>query len=107
MSGPLQDAVMASGFCDDCSKLLREFTDHLMRFWKELELKIKEVFREVGRCNCFTISPGGKTSSDLPSLHFICGRNIAATRYCLCGHICREEKTVADYIILKYYNASK
>ncbi|XP_030575377.1 vacuolar protein 8-like [Archocentrus centrarchus] len=63
---------MASGFCDNCSKLLREFADNLLRVWRELELKIKEVFREVGQCNCFRIPPEGKTAFDLPSLHFIC-----------------------------------
>ncbi|XP_039898511.1 vacuolar protein 8-like isoform X2 [Simochromis diagramma] len=63
---------MASGFCNTCSQLLKEFADHLRSAWRELELKIKEAFREIGRCNCFRISSERRTAFDLPSLRLNC-----------------------------------
>lgn len=76
----VQDAVMASGFCNTCSQLLKEFADHLRSAWRELEIKLKEAFREIGRCNCFRISSERRTAFDLPSLRLNCGRKIAAMR---------------------------
>lgn len=73
-----QDAVMASGFCDKCSRLLREFAVNLRRVCRDLEHKIREVFREICRCTCFGSSPERKTAQELESLHLMCGRNVAA-----------------------------
>ncbi|KAM4542073.1 uncharacterized protein PAE49_018842 isoform 2-T2 [Odontesthes bonariensis] len=61
---------MASGFCDSCSRMLREFAAHLRRLWGELEHKIREVFREIVRCTCFT--PERRTAHDLSSLPLMC-----------------------------------
>ncbi|XP_042078330.1 vacuolar protein 8 isoform X2 [Haplochromis burtoni] len=63
---------MASGFCNTCSQLLKEFADHLRSAWRELEIKIKDAFREIGRCNCFRISSERRTAFDLPSLRLNC-----------------------------------
>ncbi|XP_041828397.1 vacuolar protein 8-like [Melanotaenia boesemani] len=60
---------MASGFCDNCSRLLKEFAARLRRFWGELELKVREVFRAIVRCTCFT--PERRTARDLSSLYLI------------------------------------
>lgn len=91
----VQDAVMASGFCNTCSQLLKEFADHLRSAWRELEIKIKEAFREIGRCNCFRISSERRTAFDLPSLRLNCGRKIAAMRI-FYGNRSRRTKTEAD-----------
>lgn len=91
----VQDAVMASGFCNTCSQLLQEFADHLRSAWRELEIKIKDAFREIGRCNCFRISSERRTAFDLPSLRLNCGRKIAAMRI-IYGNRSRRTKTEAD-----------
>ncbi|XP_072221776.1 uncharacterized protein [Leuresthes tenuis] len=61
---------MASGFCDSCSRMLREFAARLRRLWGEFEHKIREVFREIVRCTCFT--PERRTARDLSSLPLMC-----------------------------------
>ncbi|XP_008285681.1 vacuolar protein 8-like [Stegastes partitus] len=62
---------MASGLCDSCARLFREFADLLRRVWGELEHKIKDVFREIGRCTCCRITPERRKAHDLPSLHLM------------------------------------
>ncbi|XP_037603222.1 ankyrin and armadillo repeat-containing protein [Sebastes umbrosus] len=44
---------MASGFCENCSRLLKEFIVHLRKVCREFEQKIREVFRELCQCTCF------------------------------------------------------
>ncbi|KAI9537664.1 hypothetical protein NQZ68_022325 [Dissostichus eleginoides] len=48
---------MASGFCEDCSRLLEEFNFHLRKVCREFERKIKTIFRELCECTCFSVSP--------------------------------------------------
>ncbi|KAI4799194.1 hypothetical protein KUCAC02_017865 [Chaenocephalus aceratus] len=48
---------MASGFCEDCSRLLEEFNFHLRKVCREFERKIKPIFRELCECTCFSVSP--------------------------------------------------
>ncbi|KAK1875511.1 Vacuolar protein 8 [Dissostichus eleginoides] len=48
---------MASGFCEDCSRLLEEFNFHLRKVCREFERKIKTIFRELCDCTCFSDSP--------------------------------------------------
>ncbi|KAK1875496.1 Vacuolar protein 8 [Dissostichus eleginoides] len=48
---------MASGFCEDCSRLLEEFNFHLRKVCREFERKIKTIFRELCECTCFSDSP--------------------------------------------------
>ncbi|XP_047467929.1 vacuolar protein 8-like [Mugil cephalus] len=66
---------MASGFCDKCSRLLREFAVNLRRVCRDLEQKIREVFREICRCTCFGSSPERTAAQELQSLHLMCGDN--------------------------------
>ncbi|KAM9709011.1 uncharacterized protein ACNS7B_001115 isoform 2-T2 [Menidia menidia] len=61
---------MASGFCDKCSRLLREFGARLRIHWKELVHKIRDVFRQIVQCTCLT--PERRTAHDLSSLPLIC-----------------------------------
>nr|XP_033935801.1 vacuolar protein 8-like isoform X2 [Pseudochaenichthys georgianus] len=51
------ETVMASGFCEDCSRLLEEFNFHLRKVCREFERKIKPIFRELCECTCFSVSP--------------------------------------------------
>ncbi|XP_034713795.1 ankyrin and armadillo repeat-containing protein [Etheostoma cragini] len=48
---------MASGFCEDCSRLLKEFTVQLRKVCREFQQKIMEVFRELSQCTCFRNTP--------------------------------------------------
>ncbi|XP_034072064.1 vacuolar protein 8-like [Gymnodraco acuticeps] len=48
---------MASGFCEDCSRLLEEFNFHLRKVCREFERKIKPISRELCECTCFSVSP--------------------------------------------------
>lgn len=74
-----EDGVMASGFCETCSRLLKEFTVHLRRFCREFEQKLRDVFRELSQCNCFRITPERsflRRTKELPSLHLLSGSTV-------------------------------
>lgn len=51
---------MASNFCKNCCRLLREAAFHLRKLCRELELRIKDVFREICSCTCFRNTPERK-----------------------------------------------
>lgn len=82
------DAVMASGFCEDCSRLLKEFTARLRKVCREFEQKIRDVFRELSRCTCFRITPEKnflrRTTQELTSLHLLYGRSIVVVSFLCC-----------------------
>ncbi|XP_041810152.1 vacuolar protein 8-like isoform X1 [Chelmon rostratus] len=66
---------MASGFCENCIQLLREFAAHLRKVCKEFEEKIRDVFRELGLCTCCWSTPERsflrRTYQELNSLHLL------------------------------------
>ncbi|KAK9534081.1 hypothetical protein VZT92_009154 [Zoarces viviparus] len=71
---------MASGFCEDCSRLLDEFCVYLRKVCREFEQKIRDVFRELSQCTCFRIAPESsflrrrrrRRTQELLSLHLLC-----------------------------------
>uniref|UniRef100_A0A3B4U0M3 Vacuolar protein 8 n=2 Tax=Seriola dumerili TaxID=41447 RepID=A0A3B4U0M3_SERDU len=66
---------MASGLCQNCSRLLKEFAARLSKACREFEMKIRDVFRELSRCTCFRIPPESsflrRTTQELPPLHLL------------------------------------
>nr|XP_046268781.1 vacuolar protein 8-like [Scatophagus argus] len=66
---------MASVFCENCSRLLKNITAQLRRVCRELERKIRDVFREVCQCSCFRTTPERsslrRTTQELASLHLL------------------------------------
>lgn len=52
-----RDVVMASRFCERCSRLLEQITTWLLRVCREVEQKVREVFRELCVCGCFRSTP--------------------------------------------------
>ncbi|KAM8913701.1 LOW QUALITY PROTEIN: uncharacterized protein AB9W97_005864 [Spinachia spinachia] len=48
---------MASGFCEDCSRLLKAILLCLRNVFREFEPKIGDVFREISQCTCFRRTP--------------------------------------------------
>lgn len=52
-----RDVVMASRFCERCSRLLKQITTWLLRVCREVEQKVREVFRELCECGCFRSTP--------------------------------------------------
>ncbi|XP_029685628.1 vacuolar protein 8-like isoform X4 [Takifugu rubripes] len=48
---------MASRFCERCSRLLKQITTWLLRVCREVEQKVREVFRELCECGCFRSTP--------------------------------------------------
>lgn len=84
---------MASGFCEDCSQLLKEFNARLRKVCREFEQKIREVFRELSQCTCFRITPEKnflrRTTQELTSLHLLYGGSIVAADFLCCRqHFC-------------------
>ncbi|KAM6916846.1 uncharacterized protein PEZ65_012772 [Lycodopsis pacificus] len=68
---------MASGFCADCSRLLKEFCVYLRKVCREFEQNIRDVFRELSQCTCFRIAPESsflrrRRTQELLSLHLLC-----------------------------------
>ncbi|XP_076604841.1 uncharacterized protein LOC143331641 [Chaetodon auriga] len=61
---------MASGFCENCLRLLREFTADLRKVCREFEQKLRDFFRELCQCTCFGDTPE-RTTQEL-SLHLLC-----------------------------------
>lgn len=51
------DVVMASGFCERCSRLLKQIATWLRRFCRGVEQRVREVFRELCQCGCFRSAP--------------------------------------------------
>ncbi|CAJ1074491.1 vacuolar protein 8-like [Xyrichtys novacula] len=48
---------MASSFCRNCSRLLKEFIAHLREFCREFEETIRDIFRDLAQCTCFRSTP--------------------------------------------------
>ncbi|XP_034530538.1 vacuolar protein 8-like [Notolabrus celidotus] len=66
---------MASGFCGDGTRLLKEFIAQLRTFCLDLEQTIRDIFREVCQCTCFMSTPETsfrKRTTELHSLHLLC-----------------------------------
>ncbi|XP_073340594.1 uncharacterized protein [Pagrus major] len=64
---------MASGFCEDCSRLLKEFAAYLRKVCREFGQKVRDVFRELCQCTCFRITPERSfLTEDSTSLHLLC-----------------------------------
>lgn len=51
------DVVMASGFCERCSRLIKQFATWLRKFCRDVEQRVREVFRELLQCGCFRSAP--------------------------------------------------
>ncbi|XP_070776613.1 uncharacterized protein [Enoplosus armatus] len=66
---------MASGFCANCCRLLKEFTAHLRKVCREFEQKIRDVFRELSQCTCFRKTTERsflrRTTREWPSVHLL------------------------------------
>ncbi|KAM6912222.1 uncharacterized protein FYW49_010730 [Xenentodon cancila] len=61
---------MASDFCNDCARLLRESAARFRAVWREFEFKVRDVF---DHCTCFRKPLERKTvHQDLSSLHLMC-----------------------------------
>ncbi|XP_059209892.1 uncharacterized protein LOC131988697 [Centropristis striata] len=71
------DGVMASSFCENCSRLLKELAVHLRKFYRECVQTVRDVFRELCQCTCFRNTPERRflrrTTRELSSLHLLCG----------------------------------
>ena len=52
-----EDVAMASGICESCSRMLKEFAAGLRRAFRDFERKLREVFRELSHCPCFRVTP--------------------------------------------------
>ncbi|XP_051251872.1 uncharacterized protein LOC127361353 [Dicentrarchus labrax] len=61
---------MASGFCEDCNRLLTEFIARVRTFCREFEQKLRDIFRELCRCTCFRTRPE-RRSQESPSVHLL------------------------------------
>lgn len=48
---------MASGICEPCSRLIKQIATRLRRFCRNVEQKVREVFRELLQCGCFRSAP--------------------------------------------------
>ncbi|KAL7379534.1 hypothetical protein ABVT39_000880 [Epinephelus coioides] len=66
---------MASTFCEDCSRLLKEFVVHLRNCCREFWQEIRDIFRELSQCTCFRTTPERsflrRTTQELSSLHLL------------------------------------
>ncbi|KAG7229090.1 hypothetical protein INR49_013031 [Caranx melampygus] len=66
---------MASGLCENCSRLLKECAAYLRKAWRDFERRIREVFRELSECLCFRSSPEStfltRTTRELSPLHLL------------------------------------
>ncbi|XP_033499573.2 uncharacterized protein LOC117267656 [Epinephelus lanceolatus] len=66
---------MASTFCEECSRLLKEFVVHLRNFCREFWQEIRDIFRELSQCTCFRTTPETsflrRTTQELSSLHLL------------------------------------
>uniref|UniRef100_A0A3Q3KI84 Vacuolar protein 8 n=1 Tax=Mastacembelus armatus TaxID=205130 RepID=A0A3Q3KI84_9TELE len=47
---------MASGFCESCSRLLKEFALHLRIICREFQQKVRDLFRELSQCSCLRMT---------------------------------------------------
>lgn len=93
-----ENAVMATGFCGNCSRLLKEFTAHFRNVYREIEQQIREVFRELSQCTCFRTTPERiflrRMTQEFPSLHLLYGRYILAVLFHCCRqHCCGRRET--------------
>lgn len=86
-AGVFQDAVMASGLCENCSRLLKEVAAYLRKVCREFQQKIRDIFRELSQCTCFRTTPERNfLRRTTQELHLLYGRNIVAMHYlCLWG----------------------
>ncbi|KAM9341520.1 uncharacterized protein ABDE67_015170 [Symphorus nematophorus] len=63
---------MAAGFCENCSRLLKEFAAHLRKVCREFEQTIRDAFREICQCTCFRNTPERslrRRTQELTSVH--------------------------------------
>ncbi|XP_034419539.1 vacuolar protein 8-like [Cyclopterus lumpus] len=63
---------MASGFCENCSRLLNELFLSLRKVCREFERKLRDVFRELSQCTCFRNTPESSFLRRKFSLHLLC-----------------------------------
>ncbi|XP_044230260.1 vacuolar protein 8-like [Thunnus albacares] len=62
---------MASGFCKNCSRLLRDFAAYLRRVCRELGQKIRDFFRELCQCTCLRNTPDRSFLRKMTSIHLM------------------------------------
>ncbi|XP_040056199.2 uncharacterized protein LOC120833278 [Gasterosteus aculeatus] len=66
---------MASGFCENCSRLLKEILVCLRKVCREFEQKIGDFFRELSQCTCFRRTPHSgllrRRTQQFPSLQLL------------------------------------
>ncbi|XP_028995216.1 uncharacterized protein LOC114848660 isoform X2 [Betta splendens] len=72
---------MASVFCENCSKMLKEFAANFRNVCKEFKLK---VYKELSHCTCVRITP--ERTTQLPTLLHLCDNG---------PHIFRQERLQA------------
>ncbi|XP_010753475.3 vacuolar protein 8-like [Larimichthys crocea] len=67
---------MASGFCENCSRLLRKIAAHLLKCCRDVCREIRDVFRDISQCTCFKTAPERsllrRTTQDMHSAHLLC-----------------------------------
>ncbi|XP_068437192.1 uncharacterized protein [Clinocottus analis] len=67
---------MASGFCENCSRLLKDFFVYLRKVCRDVEQQIRDLFRELSQCTCFRNTPESsflrRKTHELSSLHLLC-----------------------------------
>ncbi|XP_056282561.1 uncharacterized protein LOC130201529 [Pseudoliparis swirei] len=68
--------VMASGFCENCCRQLKNILVYLRKVCREFEQKLRDVFRELSQCTCFRNTPESRflrrKTHDSSSLHLLC-----------------------------------
>ncbi|CAK6966002.1 uncharacterized protein LOC128375855 [Scomber scombrus] len=62
---------MASGFCENCSRLLKDVAVHLRRVCREFGQKISDVFRELSQCTCIRNTPDRSFPRRKTTLHLL------------------------------------
>ncbi|XP_074548725.1 uncharacterized protein LOC141806909 [Halichoeres trimaculatus] len=66
---------MASDFCENCSRLVKELIAQLRKFCREFEQTIRDIFRQMCQCTCFWSTPETsfrKRTAELHSLLPLC-----------------------------------
>ncbi|TNN44022.1 Vacuolar protein 8 [Liparis tanakae] len=67
---------MASGFCENCCRQLKNILVYLRKVCREFEQKLRDVFRELSQCTCFRNTPESRflrrKTHDSSSLHLLC-----------------------------------
>ncbi|TKS86964.1 Juxtamembrane domain-associated catenin p120 catenin -like protein [Collichthys lucidus] len=63
---------MASGFCENCSRLLRKIAAHLLKCCRDVCREIRDVFRDISQCTCFQTAPERRTTQDMHYAQLLC-----------------------------------